>query len=89
MTLALIDRFLAMPDQAQAHCDRAEAYRSLSRLENAARSYEDALNRESVFPRLETTAWIELPFMIAMEKMEMCLSGMRLRSMLEDMSNAT
>jgi hypothetical protein len=73
VALRLLDRFLAMPDQweqAAAHFARAEAFCSLNRLDDAARAYEDALNRESEFPRLETTAWIELPFMIAVEKME-------------------
>lgn len=73
VALGLIDRFLAMPDQfdqAQAYCDRARAYRSLNRLEDAVGAYEDALNRESTFPKVQTQAWIELPLMIAVEGMQ-------------------
>jgi tetratricopeptide (TPR) repeat protein len=70
VALKLLDRYFELPDDfdhAQAHVDRAIAYLTMGQLENALKSYEAALAREEVFPRLLTGAWLDLPFLIAVQ----------------------
>jgi tetratricopeptide (TPR) repeat protein len=65
---ALLDRYFEMSDDfdhAQAHVDRANAYLSEERIEEAIASYEQALQREAVFPKLLTQAYLDLPYLIA------------------------
>src|SRR5581483_7696923 len=56
-------------DHAQAHVSRAEAYLSLGNLAGAVASYEAALERERVFPKLRTQAWVLLLMLIANRRM--------------------
>src|SRR5690606_36233738 len=68
VALQLLDRYFELGDDfdhAQAYVDQATAYRSLGQLENAVKSYEQALRREAEFPNLQTQAYLELPFLIA------------------------
>jgi tetratricopeptide (TPR) repeat protein len=68
VALKLLDRYFALPndfDHAQAHVDRATAYLALGRLADALAAYEDALARESVFPKLQTEAYIAFPYLVA------------------------
>ncbi len=68
VALGLLDRYFDLDDDfdhAQAHCDRAAAYLSLGRIDDAVRSYENALRREAEFPSSRTQACLELPFLIA------------------------
>ena len=68
VALRLLDRYFELPDNfdhAQAHVDRAAAFLALMRIDDALDSYEDALARESEFPKLRTEAYLELPFQIA------------------------
>jgi len=68
VALQLLDRYFELGDDfdhAQAYVDRATAYRSLGQLENAVKSYEQALHREAEFPNLQTQAYLDLPFLIA------------------------
>lgn len=65
---SLLDRYFQLPDDfdhAQAHVDRANAYLSEDRLEEALDSYEAALRREAAFPKLLTQAYLDVPFLIA------------------------
>ncbi|MBB6600642.1 hypothetical protein [Luteimonas sp. MC1825] len=69
VALDLLDRYFALGedfDHAQAHVDRAAAYLTLGRVEDAFMSYEAALNREAEFPNLRTGAYLELPYQIAL-----------------------
>jgi tetratricopeptide (TPR) repeat protein len=68
IALALLDRYFEDADQvdeAQAHTDRATAYIALGRHEEAVSAYEAALRREEEFPHLLTQAYIELPYLVA------------------------
>ena len=68
VALNLLDRYFELPndfDHAQAHVDRAAAYLALGRMAETLASYEAALARESVFPKLLTEAYIDLPYLIA------------------------
>jgi tetratricopeptide (TPR) repeat protein len=68
VALQLLDRYFELGDDfdhAQAYVDQATAYRTLGQLENAVKSYEQALRREAEFPNLQTQAYLDLPFLIA------------------------
>ena len=52
-------------DQAQAHVDRAAAYRSLGEFEKALDSYECALAVEAKKPFVKTQAYIQSPYLVA------------------------
>jgi tetratricopeptide (TPR) repeat protein len=68
VALELLDRYFKLPDDfdhAQAYVDRATALRALGKIEDAAKSYEAALEREAVFPKVTTQAYLELPVLIA------------------------
>ena len=52
-------------DHAQAHVDRADAFRTLGRIDDALESYRAALAREEKFPNYLTQAYLELPLLIA------------------------
>jgi len=73
VALELLERYFAMSndfDHAQAHVDRATALKTLNRFEEAADAYEAALQREAVFPNLQTQAYLELPLLIATRALE-------------------
>ncbi|MBK7898265.1 MAG: hypothetical protein IPJ99_02590 [Betaproteobacteria bacterium] len=66
--LKLLDRYFELQDDfdhAQAYVDRATAFLTLGRIEEAIAAYEESLARESVFPNLLTQAYIELPYLVA------------------------
>jgi tetratricopeptide (TPR) repeat protein len=68
VALELLDRYFALGDdfdQAQAHVDRATAYLALGDIDSAIQSYEAALERERAFPNLRTGAYLDLPYLIA------------------------
>ena len=68
VALQLLDRYFELGDDfdhAQAYVDQATAYRTLGQVENAVKSYEQALHREAMFPNLLTQAYLDLPFLIA------------------------
>ncbi len=68
VALRLLDRYFELPndfDHAQAHVDRATAYLALDRVADALGAYEDALARESAFPKLKTEAYIAFPYLVA------------------------
>jgi tetratricopeptide (TPR) repeat protein len=73
VALGLLARYFSQDDErfddAQAHVDRAVALQTLGQIENAADSYEEALATESKRPTLQTQAFIELPYLIAMHEM--------------------
>ena len=72
VALSLLDRYFELPDDfdhAQAHVDRATAYLTLTRIDDALDSYENALAREAKFPKLKTEAYLELPFQIAVRRL--------------------
>jgi tetratricopeptide (TPR) repeat protein len=52
-------------DEAQAHVDRATAYRALGQNEKALHSYECALAVEAKKPFVKTQAYIQLPYLVA------------------------
>jgi tetratricopeptide (TPR) repeat protein len=56
-------------DQAQAHVDRARAYITLGNLDAAIASYEAALERERVYPQLQTQAHLNFPLLIVMRRL--------------------
>ena len=73
VALKLLERYFALPDDfdhAQAHVDRATALLTLGRVEDGLASYEAALAREGAFPKLQTQAYLELPFVIGVNAIE-------------------
>lgn len=73
VTLKLLDRYFELPEdveQAQAHVDRATALLALDRAEEAVAAYEAAIAREEQYPRLQTQAYLYLPFVVADRKLE-------------------
>jgi tetratricopeptide (TPR) repeat protein len=73
VALRLLDEYFALGDhfdQAQAHADRASAYLALGDREHAIAALEDALAREEQYPRLQTYAYLDLPFLIARYRIE-------------------
>ena len=69
VALELLERYFALGedfDHAQAHVDRAKAHLALGDLGAAIQSYEAALERELAFPNLRTNAYLDLPYVIAL-----------------------
>lgn len=72
IALRLLDQYFALNedfDRAQAYVDRATAFLALGDTEAAVSAYEGALAREIEFPNVRTRAWLDLPFLIAREKL--------------------
>jgi tetratricopeptide (TPR) repeat protein len=70
--LRLLDQYFASGehfDMAQAHVDRAAAYLCLGQVGSAILAYEAALTREASHPNLQTQAYLELPFLIATQRL--------------------
>ena len=68
IALKLLDQYFALNDileNAMAHVNRAEAFLALGRVNDAVDSYEAALAHESEFPKLQTQAYLYLPYLIA------------------------
>jgi tetratricopeptide (TPR) repeat protein len=68
VALRLLDRYFALKDDfdhAQAFVDRATAFVTLGRIDEAIDSYNSALAREAEFPNLLTQAHLDLPYLIA------------------------
>jgi tetratricopeptide (TPR) repeat protein len=68
VALKLLDRYFELLDDldhAQAHVDRATALLALGRVADAITAYEAALARETVFPNLQTQAYLDLPYLVA------------------------
>jgi tetratricopeptide (TPR) repeat protein len=72
IALRLLERYFALGehfDMAQAHMDRAIAHLTLNQVDSAIRAYEAALAHEANFPRLKTQAFLQLPLLIAKERL--------------------
>jgi tetratricopeptide (TPR) repeat protein len=72
VALRLLDEYFLLGehfDQAQAHVDRATAYLSLNNVDAAIASYEAALAREETFPNLKTRTYLDLPYLIAVQRL--------------------
>jgi tetratricopeptide (TPR) repeat protein len=72
VALRLLDRYFALGehfDMAQAHVVRATAYSSANDFESAIFAYEAALKRETEYPTYRTRAHLELPFLIATQRL--------------------
>ena len=72
VALRLLDQYFASGehfDMAQAHVDRATAYLYLGQLASAVLAYEAALAREARHPNSQTQACLELPLLIAKERL--------------------
>jgi hypothetical protein len=72
VALRLLDQYFASgehSDTAQAYVDRATTYLCLGRLDSAVLAYEAALTREASCPNVQTQAYLELPFLIAKERL--------------------
>jgi hypothetical protein len=70
--LRLLDQYFASGehfDAAQAHVDRAVAYLRLNQIDSVVLAYEAALARENAFPNMRTRARLDLPFLIAKERL--------------------
>ena len=73
IALALLDEYFVSPgdvDRAQAYEVRATALLALGRTEAAIESYEAALRWEAEFPSVQTQAYLDLPFLIAVRGIE-------------------
>lgn len=72
VALRLLDQYFASGehfDVAQAYVDRATAYLCLGQSASAVLAYEAALAREASHPHSQTQACLELPFLIAKERL--------------------
>jgi hypothetical protein len=72
VALRLLDEYFVLGehfDMAQAFVDRATAHLALRQVDAALLDYESALLREDTFPQVRTRAYLELPFLIAKERM--------------------
>jgi tetratricopeptide (TPR) repeat protein len=73
VALRLLDEYFKLKDDfdhAQAYVDRARAYLAQGNLPQAIQSYEAALAREEKFPNRETYAYLEYPFLVAVQRLE-------------------
>ncbi|MCD9028800.1 hypothetical protein LDO26_11340 [Luteimonas sp. BDR2-5] len=73
VSIELIDQYFALGDHfdlASAHLVRATAFLSLGHTDEAIAAYEAALAQEELRPNLLTEAYIELPFLIATQGLE-------------------
>jgi hypothetical protein len=72
VALQLLERYFELENprhQAQGHSQRAAALKTLGRIEQAADAYEAALACEVEFPNLKTGAYVELPMLVATERL--------------------
>jgi tetratricopeptide (TPR) repeat protein len=72
VALRLLDHYFSLGehlDMAQAHVIRAAAHISLNDFESAILAYEAAIKRESEYPNSRTRAHVELPFLIAKQRL--------------------
>jgi tetratricopeptide (TPR) repeat protein len=72
VALRLLDQYFTLGehfDVAQAHVDRASAYLRLGQVDSAILAYEAALAREASHPHLQTQAYLELPFLVATQRL--------------------
>jgi tetratricopeptide (TPR) repeat protein len=72
VALRLLDQYFSLGehfDIAQAYVDRATAFLRLNQLDSAILAYEAALTREASHPNLQTQAYLELPFLVAKERL--------------------
>src|SRR5262245_57852255 len=71
VALRLLDQYFELGDDfahAQAHMDRAVAYRALGQINRVIEALEAALAREKVFPNQQTRARVELAMLIVIER---------------------
>jgi tetratricopeptide (TPR) repeat protein len=72
--LALLDQYFTICsdhfDLAQAYVGKAKALLAMGQFEDAIEAYLAALAREEEFPHLQTTAYLDLPYIIAIEKLD-------------------
>ena len=71
VALKLLDRYFQLPDdifRSGAHVSRAEALLALGRIEEAIGAYEAALACEEAFPNILTQAYLDLPYLVATNK---------------------
>jgi tetratricopeptide (TPR) repeat protein len=72
VALRLLDQYFTLGehfDMAQAHVDRASAYLHLGQVGSAILANEAALTRETSYPHLKTQAYLDLPFLIAAQRL--------------------
>ena len=68
VSLRLLNQYFELNDDfehAQAYVDQATALLALGRVNEAIESYNAALAREAEFPKLQTQAYLDLPYLIA------------------------
>lgn len=74
VTLRLIDEYFESREDkfhdAQAYCIQANANVSLSKIDCAIEAFKAALSRESEFPNLQTTAYLDYPLLVAINQVE-------------------
>jgi tetratricopeptide (TPR) repeat protein len=73
VALALLEQYFALGedfDLASAFVVQATAYLSLGNVGQAVKSYESAIMRENEFPNLRTSAWLDLPTLVAARRIE-------------------
>ena len=73
IALRLLEQYFQLGDtffRSPAHVSQAQAYLALGKVESAIRSYEAALTAEEDFPNVQTQAYLDLPFLVAMKGIE-------------------
>jgi tetratricopeptide (TPR) repeat protein len=71
VALRLLDEYFTQAnqvDRSQAFVDRASAYLTLGEVDKAIASYESALAHEEQRPFFKTQAYLDLPFLIAIQR---------------------
>jgi len=72
VALRLLDEYFSQTnqfDRAQALVDSASAYLALGQMDKAIAAYESALAHEEQQPSVKTQAYLDLPFLIATQKL--------------------
>jgi tetratricopeptide (TPR) repeat protein len=69
IALGLLEQYFQLGDRffrAPAHVTEARAYLALGNVQKAIRAYEAALTAEEDLPTVQTQAYLDLPFLVAM-----------------------
>jgi hypothetical protein len=73
IALRLLERYFGFGEQldvALAHVDKAAAYRAIGDIQAAIAALEAALAREVIQPHIRTRAYLELPELVAIERLK-------------------
>jgi tetratricopeptide (TPR) repeat protein len=73
VALRLLDQYFNLGehfDLAQAYVDCADAYLAIGEVDRSIKCYESALDREKIYPQVKTNAYLDFPFVVAINNLE-------------------